>query len=134
MGGFGREIKASEAAKVRYGENKSPAANSKVRKLASDANIPSSKLGIADATSGDLPVHLSKNCKAEMTTSEKTEVGPNNQRGAKCERPDVQRLSAQLDRPNTFWTCAFCSNELDTLLALTAHIDEKHQDGLFLYM
>ena len=106
----------------------SPAANSRVSRLVPDANMPSSNLEVTGAASRILPVNLSKNCKAE-----KTETGLNNRRGATCERPDDRNLSAQIDGPNTFWTCAFCSNKLDTLLELTAHVYEKHQDGLFLH-
>ena len=100
-------------------KNKSPTAN---------ANTPNDKIGIDSAKPRDLPNHLDQNYTAEVKIPEKTEDGLDNRRGILGKRPDVQRLSEQFGKPNTFWTCAFYPNKLETLLALAAHIDEVHQD------
>ena len=107
-------------------QTQSPAANSRVNKSVPDANMPSGNLGVTGAALRDLLVNLGKNCKAR-----KTKADPNNRRGATCERPDIQNLSAQIYGPHTSWICTFCSNGFNTLVGLTAHIYEKHQDGLF---
>ena len=104
----------------KYAEKKkSPTAN---------ANTPNDKIGIDSAKPRDLPNHLDQNYTAEVKIPEKTEDGLDNRRGILGKRPDVQLLSEQFGKPNTFWTCAFYPNELETLLALAAHIDEVHQD------
>ena len=65
------------------------------------------------------------NCVSPPTQSPQVEISkinPGSQIKAANTRPDVQRLGMQLDRPDTFWKCAFCPEERSTFLALTAHI------------
>ena len=107
-------------------QSQSPVANSRVNRSVPDADMPGGNLGVAGAALRDLPVNLDKNCRAE-----KTETDPNNRRRATCERPDIRILSAQIYGPHTSWMCAFCSNEFHTLVELTNHIYDKHQDGSF---
>jgi hypothetical protein len=44
---------------------------------------------------------------------------------------NVRDMGIQFDNPNYFWRCAFCTEELETVAALTTHIDTVHQTDLF---
>ena len=109
--------KRSSQSTPREKQNKSPAAGTKENKLAVNANTSNGKLEVAYANTWEQPNHLHNDYTVEVNKSAKAEGGLGNRRWIMGKRPDVQCLSEQFDEPNTFWKCAFCFKELDTLVA-----------------
>ena len=54
-----------------------------------------------------------------------------NKRYLTAQTSNMSDLGSQFDNPDYFLGCAFCVQELETVAALTAHIDETHKGNLF---
>ena len=89
-------------------------------------NASSDAHEIAYANTREKPNHLHNNYTVKVRRSANAERGLGKRKWIMGKRPDVRTLSKQFDGPDTFWGCSYCYKELDTLVALTAHVDVVH--------